>query len=184
MNEIEVKASITSALLLLDQIRKKFPNAAFEEKRQIDTIYVEDEISSLLETWPGKRVCRIRDVEKKFIFTIKTHRSNQLDRDELEFDINDKSLADKILRALGFEPALTVSKTRRQAIIDDIEICIDSVDELGDFIELEILTTTKSAENAQKELTYMLHEIAGDFIISDIYLGYDALLLQKKLGTP
>lgn len=59
--------------------------------------------------------------------------------------------AERLLIALGFKPVTTVRKKRRvyqfQRDEFDMEVCFDSVDRLGDFVELEIL-----AEEAQYEL--------------------------------
>lgn len=45
-----------------------------------------------------------------------------------------------IVKELGFVPFSDVSKTRQAGKLNDVEVCIDSVEGLGDFMELERLS--------------------------------------------
>jgi adenylate cyclase class IV len=41
------------------------------------------------------------------------------------------------LAALGYEPLVTVDKTRVKALVEDVLVALDTVKDLGDFVELE-----------------------------------------------
>jgi adenylate cyclase class 2 len=56
-------------------------------------------------------------------------------REELEIDIDPKVRG--ILEKLGFEEVMTIRKSRRVLMLDEIEFSLDRVEGLGDFVELE-----------------------------------------------
>ncbi len=61
-----------------------------------------------------------------------------------------------LLAALGFEPVLEVHKHRRHLTLDwhgkAVEIALDRVAEVGDFIELELLADGSSLQAAQEAI--------------------------------
>ena len=58
-------------------------------------------------------------------------------REEIEFDVGDGDMATMLLEALGFIPTLVVEKRRRMAQLDSCQVCLDEVNGLGTFIEIE-----------------------------------------------
>ena len=84
-----------------------------------------------------------------------------------------------IVKELGFVPFSDVSKTRQTGKLDDIEVCIDSVEGLGDFMELEQLAD-EDADPAV--ITDDLWRIMAELGVSrqdEVTDGYD--ILMKKL---
>lgn len=71
-------------------------------------------------------------------------------REEFEIKVGDFETAREILLRLGFIEAGRVEKRRRIFSLGPIEICIDRVDGLGDFVELE--THGSERERLEKEL--------------------------------
>ncbi|MBN2403189.1 MAG: class IV adenylate cyclase [Spirochaetes bacterium] len=69
-------------------------------------------------------------------------------RFEREAAFNDIEAMKDILSRLGFTVAGEVHKTRRYYSLKGIEICVDSVDGLGEFIELEIKGGDREAGEA------------------------------------
>ena len=86
-----------------------------------------------------------------------------------------------IIKELGFVEFSDLSKTRQTGKLDDIEVCIDSVESLGDFMELERLAD----ENADPAvITDDLWRIMAELGVSrqdEVTDGYD--ILMKKLGA-
>ena len=84
-----------------------------------------------------------------------------------------------IVKDLGFVPFSDLSKTRQTGKLNDVEVCIDSVEGLGDFMELERLAD----ENADPAvITDDLWRIMAELGISrqdEVTDGYD--ILMKKL---
>lgn len=56
---------------------------------------------------------------------------------EHEVKVDSRSELEAILTFLGYKEMVTVRKTRRTAHYQNWEICIDDVEELGSFIEVE-----------------------------------------------
>lgn len=65
-------------------------------------------------------------------------------RQELEISFENPEKMREILTALGYSPILEVKKSRTIYHFGDISACIDCVDSLGDYLELEKLVTDKS----------------------------------------
>jgi adenylate cyclase class 2 len=58
-------------------------------------------------------------------------------REEIEVVVSDADSANLILLRLGFEPVAEVSKVRKRYKIDEFEICLDDVEGVGPFVEVE-----------------------------------------------
>lgn len=64
-------------------------------------------------------------------------------RKELEVSFEDPAEMRELLSALGYSPVLEVQKLRKTYHLGDITACIDQVDSLGDYLELEKLVSDK-----------------------------------------
>ena len=119
------------------------------------------------------------DEAKRALFTFKRSVTGQLDSIERETEVGDPDIMIAIVKELGFVPFSDVSKTRQTGKLDDIEVCIDSVEGLGDFMELERL----AGENADPAtITDDLWRIMAELGVSrqdEVTDGYD--ILMKKL---
>jgi len=92
-------------------------------------------------------------------------------REEIEFDISDEKMATMLLEALGFITTLVVEKTRRLAQLDSCQVCLDEVNGLGSFIEIEGPDETEVEQVAIKlKLNEHRH----------ITRGYVRMLAEKK----
>lgn len=118
---------------------------------------------------------------KRVLFTLKRSITGQLDSIEHETEVGDPDVMIAIIKELGFVEFSDLSKTRQTGKLDDIEVCIDSVESLGDFMELERL----AGENADPAtITDDLWRIMAELGVSrqdEVTDGYD--ILMKKLGT-
>lgn len=116
---------------------------------------------------------------KRALFTFKRSVTGQLDSIERETEVGDPDVMIAIVKELGFVPFSDLSKTRRTGKLNDVEVCIDSVEGLGDFMELERL----AGENADPAaITGDLWRIMAELDISrqdEVTDGYD--ILMKKL---
>ncbi len=61
-------------------------------------------------------------------------------REELSMAVVDSLSAARILERLGFYELTKVRKRRTTYLIDKLRIAVDDVDELGQFVELELIT--------------------------------------------
>jgi adenylate cyclase class 2 len=59
-------------------------------------------------------------------------------REEIELDIDDMDKMTLILVRLGFRQVAKVNKRRKEYLLDGVTASLDSVEGLGDFVELEV----------------------------------------------
>jgi adenylate cyclase class 2 len=81
-----------------------------------------------------------------------------------------------LFKKIGFNKILSIKKEREIYRLDDFELCIDKVDKIGDFIEIEILKQNfnrTKLNNLMKKLG-----LAEDLIIEETY---PELLIKRKL---
>lgn len=73
---------------------------------------------------------------------------------ELESLIEDYESVSRMLEEMGYKQVAIIKKKRMRYALDKMSICIDSVEDLGDFIEVEIMTeeNNESQEKAILEI--------------------------------
>ena len=98
---------------------------------------------------------------------------------EYETDVASYDQLNKILAALNFVKLVDVKKLRKIWDYGDVEVSLDSVDELGDFIEVEYKGEAIGIEAARKHLFAALKELGAEPGEID-YRGYPYLLMEKK----
>jgi predicted adenylyl cyclase CyaB len=79
---------------------------------------------------------------------------------------------------MGYKIAAKVNKTRVITHYDGCEICLDDVENLGSFIEMEKLTKEGDSEKIQEEL-FTFFESLGIKRQDRMISGYDILMIQK-----
>jgi adenylate cyclase, class 2 len=101
-------------------------------------------------------------------------------RKEVEVTVSDRSKAEDLFLSLGFQKTLGVVKKRGTYKLRDVEVCVDSVEGLGDFVEMEILAPDlKDVPRVRDHLIEEMRSlgITGD-LIRESYL--EMLLALKK----
>ena len=90
------------------------------------------------------------DGTRKSLVTYKGPKLDQVSnaRTEYETAVSDGETAEKLLEALGYRPLAVVDKVRRTYRMEDVTLCLDEVEGLGGFLELEILVP---AEEGREE---------------------------------
>jgi adenylate cyclase class 2 len=73
-----------------------------------------------------------------------TYKGPKLDRftktrEEIEMKIDDLDQMSAILIRLGFRSVARVRKKRKEYLLDGVTVSLDTVDGLGDFVELEVM---------------------------------------------
>lgn len=104
---------------------------------------------------------------------IKTHCT------EYETNVDSYDQLQKILSALNFTKLVEVKKTRQAWNYMDVEISIDSVEGLGDFIELEYKGKLNDVVAVRKVLFEVLQKLGARTEELDIR-GYPYLLMEKN----
>lgn len=116
-------------------------------------------------------VLRLRMVGEENYVTYKGARidSTTKTRRELELQLPSGNFIEsfeQLLSVLGFEPLMTIHKVRRQATVErngyEIEICVDEIDQLGYFVELETSSDLEHLEKAKQALSGLATELKLD----------------------
>jgi Adenylate cyclase, class 2 (thermophilic) len=86
-------------------------------------------------------------------FTLKRPAENALSCDEHETAVIDREQMHRAILAMGFYPTVRIVKTRRTAELPDLSLCVDEVESIGTFVELERLVSDEApGESVQAEL--------------------------------
>jgi adenylate cyclase class 2 len=113
-----------------------------------------------------------------------TYKGKKLDaksktRKEVEVEVADFNKMEDILLSLGFKITLRVRKVREIYHLDGAVVCLDRVDGLGDFVELETLAADESEIEKRRDWLIVVMRrlgVQGDFIRE----SYLEMLLAKK----
>lgn len=175
--EIEKKYRIKNESETLELLKKN-KILLSKTKNQKDTIYMR-EGKTFSDLDKGEPILRIRETESSLTTTLKKYVSGPTDRVEITCSIGEKSSYQDYIKALGFSELVVVKKVRKEAIFLGATITLDNVDNLGDFIEIEIMIEDESSENA----LINIDKIAEILQLSEdqrILSTYDEMLHKKS----
>jgi len=177
--EIEIQVKIENSQPLLGFLQK---NAEFKgEKRQIDE-YLTPAHRDFLAVRPVKEWLRLRNTEGDYSVNYKNWHYDENGKsnhcDEYKTEIKDFDQVKKILDALNFKSLAVVDKLRKTWAYKDYDISMDTVEGLGDFVEIEYVGKDGKADPKKiaDEMVNFLKEI-GCGKIEKNYKGYPFLLL-------
>lgn len=177
--EIEVKAKVRDPKLLFDKIKSLNINLS-EKIVQNDETFVDSNFGDYSKFQSGKNILRIRKNNERYIFTLKQPQKNELDCIEKETDIIDPEEFRDALILMGYKPVVKINKVRRKAKYNDYEICVDEVEGLGTYIEVEKITDENiNSEQVQEELFDFLENLGITKDDREIH-GYDTLIHTKN----
>ena len=179
--EIEIKVKIENVEPLLKLLKSE---AEFKyEDRQIDEYYNPPHKNFLLVT-PIEEWLRVRNSNGKYSINHKKWHYNADGKsnhcDEIETLVGDFDVIKKLLGALDFTHLITVDKNRTTWIYKDYEISIDTVDTLGDFVEIEYIGNDKSDP---KKITEGMMDFLNNLNCGKVerdFKGYPYWLLEKS----
>lgn len=180
--EIEVKAKLEN----VEEIIKKLTQMGIvwhQTTTQEDRIYLPKPLLFSDDT-KGIPGMRIRLENGSATFTTKKAQANDLSCIEYEISISDPSTLDKMLDMIGFHVAMVLKKTRQEGTLGNYTICIDHIDQLGNFLEVEYLSHDEDPNSIQKQLWQFCNTLGihDDQQVAD---GYHKLMQRylEKLGS-
>ena len=131
---------------------------------------------------------RIRRVDQSNYFTYKGPKLDAATktRQEIEIPFAEGNQAaeqgDRMLAALGFRRVAEVSKVRQAYHFEyhghAVEFALDTIDDLGTFVELEIVVADEAAMDSAKDIIHTLTTNLG--LTQPERRSYLELLLEKK----
>ena len=174
MAEIEVKAKVADFTQIIKKIQQLGCTLS-DPIQQIDKNYLRNGDKYEDVDKHNTPVLRIRWEKNQTFFTIKYKRTTELDNIEKEVIVSDGNELESMLQIMDYYAAMQINKVRRKTRYGEYEICLDQVEGLGSFIEVEKITE-EDAKKVQKELMEFLISLGIDKK-SRIKHGYDMLLL-------
>jgi predicted adenylyl cyclase CyaB len=181
MYEVEVKARLLnreSVVKKLNDLGCKFG----EELHQVDTIFAPKGTSYPL--FPlGAPAIRVRKSNNQYLFTLKIPQSSHQDCIEREMKIEDGPMMIDIFQLMKWDSLPTVDKKRIKTNYQDMEIVLDTVKDLGEFIEAEKIVKSDSQEDrkrTQEELFAFLETLGVSKEDRVIDGKYDIMLYEKQ----
>ena len=177
MREIEIKAKVKNH----DAIEAALKSAGIvlgPALKQHDVVYNEPG-----KTTPGNghNFLRIRTENDTIsTFTLK-QTVKGLDKIEHETDVSDPVELERMIELMHFEQFSDPTKPRRKAKFADYEICLDEIDGLGTYIEIEKLCPDDADGEAVHEELWSVLESFGVNRDDEVTSGYD-ILMREKLG--
>lgn len=179
--EIEVKARIADTVTLLQKLTARGCELG-EPVTQDDTVYVH--VVGTLEEYLANDVfvrIRVQD-DGRVILTAKRPARKGADvlvKIEHETVVSSRDEVLGILGLLGLQEAVHVRKVRRTGHAGPYEVCIDEIEDLGSFVELECFGSVEDAERLQGEMQEFLESI-GVEPSARVTRGYDILKIEQS----
>jgi adenylate cyclase class 2 len=158
MKEIEIKALLKNKDSVIEKI-KALGCTLSNPIKQIDTVYTQIPAKTVDEYLKNSHFVRIREKsDGTFILTVKKPLSKEvLTKAEHETEIKNATELERAILLMGYGVANKVTKHRQTAIYKNFEICLDEVEGLGSFIEVEKMSD-EDVDSVRKEL--------NDFIVT------------------
>lgn len=179
MYEVEIKAKLRDRNFVVEKLESL--GCYFgDELHQVDSIFIPKDV--VFPPPLGVPVLRVRKQNGKSFFTLKVPQSNKQDCIERELEISDGDKMIESFHLMGYKQVPTVDKKRIKTNYKDMEIVLDNVDKLGEFIEVERVvenTDPEERKQIQQELFAFLAELGiaeEDYIIDG---KYDIMLFDK-----
>jgi adenylate cyclase class 2 len=169
MIEVEVKVRAS-----LDEVEERLGELGAEavaRKRQVDT-YFSAPHRDFAETDEALRVRR-EDGEGYVTYKGPKRGDATKTRREYETSVGDAETAAAVLESLGFERFGTVEKNRRVYSVDGTTVTLDSVEGLGEFVEVELERKERDDEDEARTKVFETLERLGldpDDSVTESYL--------------
>ena len=123
----------------------------------------------------GVPFARLRTVHDRHVFTLKRPAENVLSCEEHETTVADRDQMHRAVVAMGFRPTVRIVKMRRTGSLADMALCVDELDGLGVFLEVErMVPNGVPGEAVQAELSRFVASLGID--AEQISQTYDVLV--------
>jgi adenylate cyclase class 2 len=123
----------------------------------------------------GVSFLRLRTVQGRHYFTLKQPTGSAQDCLEYETQVTDRQAMHEAALHMGYRPTVRIAKTRRMATLDDCSLCIDEVDGVGGFLEVERMVPDHADAHAiQADLAVFVSSLGIAAIQTDE--TYDSLV--------
>ncbi|BFU47752.1 class IV adenylate cyclase [Krasilnikovia sp. MM14-A1004] len=123
----------------------------------------------------GVPFARLRTENGRHLFTVKKPIDNEMACLEHECVVVDRAAMHAALITMGWVPTVRIVKQRRTGTWDNAAVCVDVVDGIGAFVEVErIVSAAESGEQVQAELDALI--LALGVPVQRVTVTYDSLV--------
>jgi len=178
--EVEQKFHLQNHTELRERLKEAGAKKLLGEEHQIDTYYnaphrdflAEPNVSEWLRLREEKGGASITYKRwLPFETRVKTH------CDEFESELSDGEAVRKLLEALDFADLIVVDKHREEWLLDDVVIALDTVKDLGSFVEFEYKGDAQTVPEAHHHIEQCIAKL--DAKLGDTHTGYPHQLISK-----
>lgn len=156
MREIELKFKVDNLEEIITFLKDN--NCSVSEiNYQNDTIYVQS--LDHVESTEGSIWLRVRKNNERVELNYKKQSVKKMESEEIEFGVDSYEKANDFLKALGYKEWVQVNKKRRFTKYKEYNICIDEVERLGSFVEIEVLADKNDSRDYEEALVNVAKEI-------------------------
>lgn len=181
--EIEIKVKVERVDRLLQFLKES--GQYKKSSTQVDEYYSPAHRNFVVAE-PIKEWLRLRNDDGAYSLNYKNWQYGEDGKayhcDEYEIVIDSQSKAAHILDSLNFVHLVTVSKKREVYVYKNYEVALDSVDHLGDFVEVEFKGVVESEPKVVAEEMKKFIESTGAVILSQDFAGYPIALIRQKFN--
>lgn len=180
------------------EIKLPLSNAAETEKRLIEMgftptetvcetdIYFNSSAHDFRKTDEALRIRTIKDIVTNEMHSVITYKGPKLDlvsmtRTELETEVADAEVCRRMFISLGYDKQYRVCKNRRSLQKNGMTACIDRVEDLGNFMELEMMAEDLTTKDVCLEQMEQVLRQAGLSMADTTRTSYLTMLQQKGI---
>ncbi len=178
MKEVEVKAQVKNLSAIKEACQKLGARWSLSCLQQ-DVLFLHSELE-FKDIQKDTPVLRIRTQGERVYLTLKKRSGTALVKIEEEMVVSDAMTAERILTHMGYHEVLRLSKKREEGVLGDITICLDEVEGLGAFIEVEKLIAEDADSVAPQQELWNFLQSLGLSEADRVFQGYDTLVYQKS----
>ena len=123
----------------------------------------------------GVPFARLRTENDRHLFTVKKPVDIEVACLEYQCGVSDREAMHAALVTMGWTPTVRIRQQRRTGTWDGATVCVDVVDHLGPFIELErVVSAEESGERVQAELDTVVRSLGVP--VERVNDTYDSLI--------
>ena len=123
----------------------------------------------------GVTFARLRTERSRHLFTVKKPIDNEMACLEHESEVSDRNAMHAALVTMGWAPTVRIRKERRTGSWNGVSVCVDLVEQLGAFVEVErVVSAAESGERVQAELDGLIRSLGVD--VERVSDTYDSLI--------
>jgi adenylate cyclase class 2 len=165
MIEVEIKIRLTDEEFSVIPLKFNSMGFSFEQKMRETDYYYDGIDRSFAATDEALRVRISENLNTDVIQAFLTYKGKKLDtisktRTEHEVAIDTPETMKSVLKCLGFQSSFIIEKIRTYYSYKNINICIDKVQKVGVFMELEnVIVNETEKESALNELLSLLETL-------------------------